>query len=254
MALFTDGPVSGIQDLTAQDSQLLNVANVEGIDVTQKLALAQNDLALEIASVLDRTTSFDRFFWLAPPPDISSVVVTPALKLWHTLHTLEMVYADAYSSQLNDRYAARRDQFHEQAKWAYEKLIQAGVGISLAPLAQAAAPNLITTPGSLPDNTYYVTMAWTNSANEDGAPAVTSAIATSASSFLVQPGPAPGNAVAWNVYVGTDPGALELQNPSPVPAGQTWTQPNTVTTGGRAPGNGQPPSYLKPVPRILQRG
>ena len=36
MALFTDGPISCIEDLTAQDSQLLNVASVEGIDMTQK--------------------------------------------------------------------------------------------------------------------------------------------------------------------------------------------------------------------------
>jgi hypothetical protein len=38
MALFTDGPVAGMEDLMAQDTQLTNVANVEGIDVTQKRA------------------------------------------------------------------------------------------------------------------------------------------------------------------------------------------------------------------------
>ena len=27
-----------------------------------------------------------------------------------------------------------------------------------------------------------------------------------------------------------------------------------LTTGGRAPGSGQSPSYIKPVPRMLQRG
>jgi hypothetical protein len=254
MALFTDGPISTMQDLTAQDSQLLNVANVEGIDVTQKLALAQDELALELTAVLDRTTSLDRSFWLAPPPDLSSVVVTPSLKLWHALHTLEMVYADAYGSQLNDRYAARRNQFHDRARGAYEKLIQSGVGVALAPVAQAASPGLLAAPGNLPDNTYYATMAWTNTNGEEGAPAVTAAIATTGSSFLVQPGPAPCNATGWNVYAGTDPGALQLQNASPIDAGQSWTQPDTVTTGGRAPGSGQPPSYFKPVPRIMQRG
>jgi hypothetical protein len=254
MALFTDGPVSSIEDLTGQDSQLLNVASVEGIDVTQKAVLAQNDLALELVSILNRTACLDWMFWLAPAPKLSSVVVTPALRLWHTLHALEMVYADAYGSQLNARYAARRDQFHEQAKQAYEKLIQAGVGISLAPLAQAGSPNLVAAPGSLPDNTYYVTMAWTNTSNEEGAPAVTTAITTSNSSFLVQPGAPPCNAAGWNVYVGTDPNALQLQNAVAIAAGTTWTQPGTVTTGGRGPGTGQLPSYLRPVPRIIQRG
>ena len=43
MALFMDGPISNIDDLAGQDSQLLDVANVEGIDVTRKLALAQDE-------------------------------------------------------------------------------------------------------------------------------------------------------------------------------------------------------------------
>ena len=52
MALFTDGPISCIEDLTAQDSQLLNVASVEGIDTTQKMAIAQEELAMDLIGVL----------------------------------------------------------------------------------------------------------------------------------------------------------------------------------------------------------
>ena len=44
---------------------------------------------------------------LAAPPSIEQVVVTPPLKLWHIFRTLEMVYRDAYNSQLNDRYAGQ---------------------------------------------------------------------------------------------------------------------------------------------------
>ncbi|HUI56703.1 MAG TPA: hypothetical protein VLY04_17130 [Bryobacteraceae bacterium] len=254
MALFTDGPAASIDDLTAQDSQLLNVASVEGIDVTQKLALAQDQISLELTTMLTRLSYVDQLFWLAPQPNIGSVVVTPSLKLWHAFRTLEMVYTDAYNSQLNDRYAGRRDQFHEAAKWAYEKLQQIGVGMVTFPLAQAVTPNAVATPGNLPDGTYYVTLAWLNTAGEEGAPAVATAVSTTGSTFLVQPGPAPQNAVAWNVYAGTDPNALELQNASPIAAGQTWVQPGTVTTGGRAPGTGQEPNYTKPLPRVIQRG
>src|ERR1044071_7394258 len=95
MALFTDGPVSCILDLTARDTQLLNVAVAEGIDVTQKLALAQDELALELGTLLNRTSSAAQSLWLAPQPDLGSVVVTPALKLLHTLRTLELVYDHA---------------------------------------------------------------------------------------------------------------------------------------------------------------
>ena len=54
--------------------------------------------------------------WLPPPAGCENVVVTPALKLWHTYRALEMVYGDAYNSQLNDRYAGKRDQFHERGE------------------------------------------------------------------------------------------------------------------------------------------
>src|ERR1039457_4901930 len=242
MALFTDGPVSSIEDLTAQDSQLLNVANVEGIDVTQKLALAQDQLALELTTLLDRMSFVSQGFWLAPAPSLGSVVVTPALKLWHTFRALELVYADAFASQLNDRYAARRDQFHGLAKQACDQLAGAGIGIAGTPLPQGAVPRVVAAAGRLPDNTYYVTMAWTNSTNEEGAPAVASAITTTQSTLLVQPVAPPANAAGWNVYVGTDPDGLEVQNGSPILVGQTWLQPDTVTTGGRGPGTGQSPS------------
>lgn len=254
MALFTDGPLSSIEDLTAQDSQLLNVANVEGIDVTQKLTLAQEQLALELITLLDRMTFVNQWSWLAPPPSLKTVVVTPGLKMWHIFRALELVYADAFASQLNDRYAARRDQFHEQAKQACDQLATAGIGISWTPVPRAAVPNVVAAAGNLPDNTYYVTMTWTNSTNEEGAPAVTSAITTSQSTLLVEPVAPPASATGWNVYVGTDPDGLELQNGSPIAVGQTWLQPGTVTTGGRGPGRGQSPSYLRPAPRVIQRG
>ena len=259
MALFTDGPVSCILDLTARDTQLLNVAVAEGIDVTQKLGLAQDELALEVATLLTRSSYADQMLWLAPQPDLGSVVVTPALKLWHTLRSLELVYADAYNNQLNDRYAGKRDQFHAMAESAFEKLVQLGIGMASCPVAQPGIPNVVAAPGPqgsfpLPDDTYYVTTAWMNSQGEEGACAVPAAVTTSASTLLIQSGKAPRNATAWNVYVSTAPDTMSLQNTSPLAIGQTWLQPGKLTTGGRAPGSGQSPSYIKPVPRMLQRG
>ena len=35
---------------------------------------------------------------------VSDVVVSPQMKRWHALHTLAVVYRDAYNNQLNDRY------------------------------------------------------------------------------------------------------------------------------------------------------
>ncbi len=187
MALFTDGPISCIEDLTAQDSQLLSVASVEGIDTTQKSAIAQEEVAMDLIGALRRNGCPGHLFWLAPQFKLDNVVVTPSLKLWHTARALELFYQDAYNNQLNDRYAGKRNQFHDLAKWAFGKLIEIGVGIAGTPVPRAAIPVLAPFTGALPDGVYYVTMAWVNRIGEEGAPATATTIATTSSTFLVEP-------------------------------------------------------------------
>jgi hypothetical protein len=99
---------------------------------------------------------------------------------------------------------------------------------------------------------YSVTMAWTNG-GEEGASAIAATITISASTIEVHPGAVPAGATGWNVYVGLTPSAT-LQNTVPIPVGQVWLQPGVLGTMGRAPGSGQSPSYIKPVPRMIQRG
>jgi hypothetical protein len=254
MALFMDGPVSGIEDLTAQDSQLLDVAQVENIDVTQKLALAQDEMAVELDTLLTRLGFYEQPFWHPATPKIAKVVVTPPLKMWHTFRTLEMVYADAYNNQLNDRYAGKRDQFHARAQWACGKVVEAGIGIASDPIPRAATPMVTTVSGALPDGTYYVTMAWTNRAGEEGASAVPAVVTTTSSALSVQPVNPPPNVTGWKVYVGGAPDAMVQQNSSPIAVGDNWAQPNQVVAAGAAPGSGQAPNYLRPAPRAIQRG
>jgi hypothetical protein len=138
-------------------------------------------------------------------------------------------------------------------------LSQAGIGVASVPVPRAAMPVVTAAaapaPGTpLPDETYYATMAWVNAGGEDGASAVPATLATSGSSLLVQPaGNPPKTAAGWNVYVGAGPDSMALQNGSPIAVGQTWLQPAPLAAG-RPPGPGQRPSYLKPVPRVIQRG
>ncbi|MBV9503811.1 MAG: hypothetical protein JO323_02275 [Acidobacteriia bacterium] len=254
MALFTDGPISGIDDLAAQDSQVLDIASEEDINLTQKIASAQEQIGLEILSWLERTQFVNRLVWSTQEYPLNRVVVTRALKLWVTFLSLELVYAEAFGNQLNDRYAAKRDQSHEMAEWAAEKVVQAGIGITANPVPQAAVPLVTATKGSLADGTYYITMAWLNSGGEEGASAPATVVTTADGTFLVQPGVAPSTAVAWNVYVGAGPETMFLQNSSPIPNGQPWLQPANLITSSRSPGTGQRPMMLRPVPRILQRG
>ena len=96
---------------------------------------------------------------------LANVVVTPPLKLWHTYRTLEMVYRDAYFNQLNDRYAEQaRPISHAWRRWAYEKLIETGIGIVTDPVPQAGTPCDASRRAALADGTYYVTVAWMNAA------------------------------------------------------------------------------------------
>lgn len=253
MALFTDGPISDLGDLTAQDTQLANVANVEGIDVTQKLLLAQEELALEITTLLQDSGRAEQV-WLPASPKIDNVVVTPALMLWHTFRSLEMVYGDAYSSQLNARYAAKRDQFHERAGWAFERLLVAGIGITRLPIPRAGIPVVTPAAGSIADGTYYVATTWVNAKGEEGAPSLPASITTVGSTLSVQPAAAPAGAVGWSVYVGVDPAVLSRQNTTAIAVGETWLQGDTVVSAGTAPGSGQAPNYLMPLPRRILRG
>jgi len=256
MALFTDGAVTSIEDLRGHDTQLLNVATVEGIDVTRKLELAHEELCIEVSGLLNQLKTPMGIYEVAGPnlaPAIQQVAMTPPLKLWHIFRTLEMVYGDAYNSQLNDRYAGRRDAYREKVKWARGQLIRDGLGIVTDPMEQAATPVVRPTAGGLADGTYYVAIAWTNAAGEEGASSAPAVIQVSGGSFAVQTA-APPKVRGWNVYAGTSPATMTIQNPATVAPGQTWVQPDTTSTTGRPAGNGQSPSYWLPVPRTIQRG
>ncbi len=256
--LFTDGPPSSIQDLAAQDSQLLTVASIEGIDVSAKLALAHQELALDLRSMLERQRYADQSwaFWLEPPARLHGVVVTPTLKNWHTFHSLEMVYRDAYYNQLNDRYAAKRDAFAGLARNAREQLIALGLGMTPNPVPQAVSPNASSgLGGALAAGTYYVTATWLNAFGEEGAAATPAAVTLAGvGNLVVQAVNPPAAANGWNAYIGAAPDAMTLQNTAPIPADQPWVQSNPLSSSGAAPGSGQKPGYHRPIPRVTGRG
>jgi hypothetical protein len=84
-----------------------------------------------------------------------------------------------------------------------------------------------------------------------GSTAVTIDIA--GSSFSVNQAAEGMKARGWNIYAGISPQSLTRQNDSTLAPDQTWTQPNTLVSGGRA-SMGQTPDYLLAVPRMIQRG
>jgi hypothetical protein len=254
MALFTDG-ISTIQDLMGQDSSVLATAQTENIDLAQKLTLSAQDLGIELTTILQQSETYDWQFWLQPDPQLTNIVVTPPLQLWHVYHTLQLVYQDVYFNQLNDRYKGKRDQFQQMAKWAMDKLIQTGLGIASDPISQAAPPLLTSIAGGETAATYCASVSWLNVENQEGQPSNPSTLTVAAGSVLVaQPVSQPTNATGWNVYAGLSATTMILQNTAALALDEVWVQAGPVLTTGQAPGTGQIPDYLRALPRLIQRG
>ncbi len=248
MALFLDGPPSSIDDLSGFDSQLLDVASTERIDVTRKLAIAQDELTVDLQAWLARSAG------RPAAAALETVVVTPALKLWHAYRSLEMVYGDAYNSQLNDRYAGRRDQFKGMAKWAREKLIETGIGMANSPVPQASMAEITPIIGTLPDSTYYLTVTYLNSGGDEGRCAPPSAVASTSGGIALRITNPPAGVSGWNVFAGSGPNDMTLQNPQVLGPEQQWLITHPLDTGGRRPADGQPANTVQVVARVLLRG
>lgn len=252
MALFTDGEISTLEDLAAQDTSILNFAGIEGIDLTAKANLAQEELGVELTSSFLRIT---RSPASSEPLRLENIVVTSPLRLWHTFRTLALAYGDAYNSQLNDRYFGKWKEYRDRSKWALEMLHQIGVGFVWDPMPAAAAPLLSTVPGARASANYYVAVAWINDAGEEGKVGAVASITTPDGALLkALPADHPVNAKWWNIYAAISPDALSLQNMSPIEPEQTWLEPPSGLAAGRRAGSGQQPSFLRALPRTLQRG
>jgi hypothetical protein len=254
MALFVDGPACTIADLTDQDAGLLEVALSTGINVSTKLRLAVEEIRTELKLWLSwprpaRETVF------GAGPRIEQVVVTPPLKLWETMHTLALVYRDAYFSQLVDRYQAKWQEYAKLAREGRESFMASGLCLVSDPVKQAEPPVLSTTPGPQAGGVFYASVAWVNAARQEGAASYASSITVSDGNLMtVEVIGAPANVVGFNVYAGTSLDSMSRQNDVVLPVVAVYVYAPGQLTGGPLPGNGQPPEYTRPLARTLLRG
>jgi hypothetical protein len=252
--LFTDNPAITIEDLANYETGILDTAATEGINLTVKIALAANELGLQLQSRFPPLGTINNV--LNSGITLTNIVVTPAMKLWLIYHALELVYRDAYFSQLNDRYQAKWNEYQKLSATAADQLFQIGVGTVLNPIPQAVQPALSLVPGTLTAAKYFVEVSWVNVSGEEGAASETTALdVTSGHTLQVQALSAPAAATSWKAYVGATPDSLYLQNSIPLAPGSIWIAPSSgLITTGPQPGDGQQPVYLSPTPRILLRG
>ena len=252
--LFTDNPAIAIEDLADYETAILDTAQTEAINLTVKIRLAINEAGLQLQSRF--TPVGTNGVPNMPRLTLTNIVVTPPLRLWLLFHTLELVYRDAYFSQLNDRYQAKWNEYKDLSASAAALLFQIGVGTVPDPIQQAVHPKLSLVAGTLAPAKYFIEVSWKNVSGQEGSPSETTALSVPAGNTLqVQALSPPPNAVSWNVYAGVTPDALSLQNTAPLDPAASWTAPSSgLSTTGQPPGTGQPPTYLRPQPRILLRG
>lgn len=182
-------------------------------------------------------------------------MVSRQLKRWQALHTLEIVYRDAFNNQLNDRYQAKFLEYQALSRDARERNFRFGVGLALTPIPQAQVPVISAVAGTIPETTYYAQTSWVAVSGQEGEPSEMTAYDAPAGSLpVVQMASPPAVATAFNVYLGLTPDGLALQNQTPVPVGQSFTLPGTGLTAGAAPGDGQSADTYISGGWMLRRG
>jgi hypothetical protein len=238
MALFSDGAISTVGELMAYESALLEVARIEAIDLTAKLGLANEELAVELEAFLARD---DSGF------SLGQVVVSDALHKWHTFRTLGLIYRDAYNRQLNDRYEGKWKEYDRLASWAQRALYDTGVGMTMNPIPRAGVPAISSVAALAAAATYYLSVSWRAGLAEGAASEVTAWEAAEGTAPVVAAGNPPANATGWNVYAGYGDSGLTRQNDAPLGLAETWTAPASGLREGAPLGNGQAPElFLRP--------
>lgn len=251
--LFTDGPISTVDQLADYESEVRQLASAESINLDTKLRLAQTELGVELLATSvqpDMLNSARTGFTL------DQVAVTDALRLWHIFMTLAGVYRDAYNRKLNDKYLPKWNEYKTLAENAANQCMTIGVGLVLQPLPAPGAPQLSAVDGgSLPPTNYSVQTTWVNSRGQESVPSAETALTVNDSQLLrVQPAPPPPNATGWFVYVSAVSGEEQKQFSVPLNPYYGWTMPETGLINGPEPSGGQPYDVLRTVPRTLQRG
>ncbi|HEV8147026.1 MAG TPA: hypothetical protein VGP79_11620 [Bryobacteraceae bacterium] len=254
MALLTDGSPNDNEGLRVYESGILDVAHVEAIDLQAKLGLATAEVSEDVLDVLlDHST--DPQGTARRSLGVSGVVVTPQMKRWHAVHTLEIVYRDAFNNQLNDRYLAKFREYQELSRHARGHAVRFGIGLVADPIPKAQTPTLSFAAGFLLATTYYAQVSWLNSQGQEGAPSeLTTFDSPEGSRLVIQAVNPPANATGWNVFVGLSSTTLTQQNSVPLSVGGSFTLSDAGVAAGRAPGDGQRPDVYVVGGPLLRRG
>ena len=252
MALFQDGLVSSLGDLRAYESSLLDTASVEGVSLSNKLELAQQELASEILRFLIQQLEPTE---TVTPSKLTQVVATDPLRRWHALRTLSVFFRDVHHNQLNDRYRAKWDAYEAEARAAARLLWEVGVGLVRNPLSRPGQPEITLLPSDEEFPQLLLRTTWVAGAAEESAASepvlFAGSIAEKPQLTVRNP---PPRATGWQVYAGTTEDSVTRQTTNPLSLTEPWVMPGNVPTKGPAAPFGQTPDQYIRLQRLLFRG
>jgi hypothetical protein len=254
--LLTDGSPNDDESLRVYESAILQVSDTEMIPLRAKLNLALEEISEDVLDVLlDHGAPSDPHATTRRTIGVSDVVVTRQMKRWHAVHTLEVFYRDAFNNQLNNRYQAKFNEYHQLSADARSKTYQFGVGLALIPIPRAQMPTFSYVAGPIAETIYYVQVSWVSANGQVGDPSELTTYDSPAESLpavmAVNP---PAAATGFNVYMGLSPETVTLQNATPVAVGGHFTLPTSGLVAGGRTGWGQLPDVYVTGGTMLLRG
>ncbi len=251
MALFTDGLICDQESLREYDSSILDVARTEEMELMPKLRVAQREIGFDVTSFLQRNGSR----YLNPDLELANVAVTETLRHWHAVHSLSVVYRDAYYHHLNDRFREKWGQYSLLSQEAKRRCFSAGIGIVASPLARPDAPAFDLVPGgTLPDRRYLVAVAVESGEGVSAASSPVNVESNAGTLVRIQLGQL-ASGVRWVVYAGTGDGRLVRQTTLALPGDSVWTEAACgIASIGEPPSDGQRPDVLVRLVNRLDRG
>lgn len=259
MALFTDDTVISLDDLLAFEASLAQVASTHGINVDTKIRLAMDSVGSKVLMWLYSVCASDPQWLTRRTLGLSTVVVTPTLRLWICFEALSRIFAEAYNVQLNTRFQGKWTEYQKEAADASAAFFMAGVGGVYNPLPQPRLPLLSIMDGMASAQAIFIQTAWIDvQGNESALSPVNGQVLSGAASIAVAMAEgaldAPIAAVGWNIYASATQTGFSLQNSVPLAIGSAWQLPSTGLIAGRAPQNGQQPQFHVVLSRQIKRG
>lgn len=254
--LFTDGNPARAEDLRIFESNIYEVASVEGIDLEAKLEAAAEEIGDQIMAYLLQPGSGDPQASNRRSIGLANLVVTPALRRWHALHTLAMTFRDAFHNQANERYRESWRHYVTSGSEARAVLFGIGLGFVTNPLARPAKPVVESGTGTWPAGVYLIRIAWVNAQGQVSAPSEPVALELTApgAPVVARPEHAPADAVGWHVYAGEMGSDLRQQNIDTIGLASSWIASSGQPLAGEFPVSGQFADIYITASRMTPRG